>query len=185
MKKIIISVFSFLSVSLFSQVIIGDEVGTAIDKTSVLLEFANTNNKGIIISYVRTLPANPEPGTLLLDVSDATKARIKYYSAKDVNEPWEDLSGKDADVTAQLSIQSASITENATAKAIIGSPESLADGALVLESNDKAMVLPIVDDVNNIPSPSPGMLVYINKSGAKRLAVFNGNTWAFWQEATN
>lgn len=185
MKKIIISIFLISSASLFSQVIIGDEVGTATDKTSVLLEFANTNDKGIIVPYVRTLPANPEPGTFLLDISDATKARIKFYSARDANEPWEDLSGKDADVTSQLNIQNPSTPEIPTAKAIIGNPESLADGALVLESNDKAMVLPIVDDVNNIPSPSPGMLVYINKSGAKRLAVFNGNTWAFWQEATN
>ena len=184
MKKIIISIFIISSVSLFSQVIIGDEIGTATNKTSVLLEFANTNNKGIILPYVRTLPANPDPGTLLLDVSNPEKARIKYYSAKDANEPWEDLSGKDADVTSELNIQTP-ITESSTSKVIIGSTTTEANGVLVLESTNKAMVLPTVSDVNNIPSPSPGMLVYINKSGAKRLAVFNGKTWAFWKETTN
>ena len=51
----------------------------------------------------------------------------------------------------------------------------------VLASNTKAMVLPTVADVQNIPSPSPGMMVYINKAGAKRLAVYNGSKWSFWK----
>lgn len=55
------------------------------------------------------------------------------------------------------------------------------DGVLVLESKTKAMVLPTVDDVNSIPSPSPGMMVFVNKTGAKRLAVFNGTVWSFWK----
>jgi hypothetical protein len=43
------------------------------------------------------------------------------------------------------------------------------------------MVLPTVQDVQNIPSPSAGMMVYINKEGAKRLAVFNGSKWSYWK----
>ncbi len=56
-----------------------------------------------------------------------------------------------------------------------------ANGVLVLESTTKSMILPIVQDVQNIPSPSPGMMVYINKSGAKRLAVYNGSKWSYWR----
>jgi hypothetical protein len=52
---------------------------------------------------------------------------------------------------------------------------------LVLESPNKAMVLPMVLDTNNIPDPAPGMMVYVNKTGAKRLAVFNGNKWTYWK----
>lgn len=176
MKKTI-TIVSIVGCSLmgYSQVIIGDNVGTAADKTSVLLEFPNTGNKGIVLPYVKTLPASPTPGTILLDASTPTAARVKYY-----NGSWVDLSGQDTDVTSALANQPA-ITEVATAKAIIGSSTSTADGVLVLESTNKAMVLPIVTSTDNIPSPSPGMMVYINKAGAKRLAVFNGAYWSFWK----
>lgn len=174
------NIFTTLSIVCFSvlgysQVIIGDAVGTATDKTSVLLEFANIGNKGIVLPYVTTLPASPTPGTIVLDASTATSARVKYY-----NGSWVDLSGQNADISSAL-INQPIITEDAAAKAIIGSPTSTADGVLVLESPNKALVLPIVIDVNNIPSPSPGMMVYINKVGAKRLAVFNGANWSFWK----
>lgn len=174
--KIILSIITAtISTTVFSQVIIGDNIGTATDKTSVLLEFANTGDKGIILPYVTTLPASPTPGTIILDASVPTTARVKYY-----NGSWVDLSGQNANVSSEL-VDQPGITELATAKAIIGSPTSTADGVLVLESTTKAMVLPIVADVNNIPSPSPGMVVYINKAGAKRLAVFNGANWSFWK----
>ena len=173
MKKLILSIFiakvSFAS----AQIIIGDAVGTALVKTSVLLEFAAGQNKGIIVPYVRTMPATPTEGTILLDASNATTARMKYY-----NGTWKDLSGQDANVTAALANQPSSIAE--TGKSIIGATSTSADGVLVLESATKAMVLPIVANVQNIPSPSPGMMVYINKFGRKRLAVFNGTRWSYW-----
>lgn len=177
MKKIIITSLFLASITVFSQVIIGDEIGTATDKTSVLLEFANTNNKGVLLPTVRTLPSSPNEGTILLDGSTANNARVKYY-----NGTWKDLSGQNGDVTSFLVNQPTilQVTESTTSKAIVGSDSTTADGVLVLESNTKAMVLPIVTDVNNIASPSPGMMVYVNKTGAKRLAVYNGSTWAFW-----
>ena len=176
MKKIIATIFLTMMFSANAQVIIGDAVGTAPVKTSVLLEFALGQNKGLILPYVRTMPATPTEGTILLDASTATTARVKYY-----NGTWQDLSGQDANITTVLSTQPAGITEATTSKAIIGAATSAADGVLVLESTTKAMVLPIVEDVQNIPSPSPGMMVYINKTGAKRLAVYNGSKWSFWK----
>ena len=158
-----------------AQVIIGDAAGTATDKTSVLLEFAHKigENKGIIVPYVRTMPATPTEGTILLDATTGTTARMKYF-----NGSWKDLSGQDGIVTAALANQPTGITE--TGKSIIGATSSSADGVLVLESNTKAMVLPTVTDVQLIPSPSAGMMVYVNKTGVKRLAVFNGTKWSFW-----
>lgn len=181
MKKIIVTIAVGFSTLAFSQVIIGDDIGTAPanKKTSVLLEFANTNNKGIVLPTVRSLPVSPNltEGTILVDASTASTARVKYY-----NGAWVDLSGKDANLQGFLANQPtvAQTPEDATSKAIIGANSSSADGVLVLESTTKAMVLPTVTDVSNIGNPSPGMMVYVNKAGAKRLAVYNGNTWAFW-----
>lgn len=184
MKSIISLALIVFSRSLFSQVIIGNASGTATDKTSVLLEFANDGNKGIILPYVINKSLTPTEGTILLDASTPNAARIKYYNGViSVAAPdgWQDLSGQDADVSTALVNQPTTVTELPEAKVIIGSETTSADGVLVLESDAKAMVLPTVSDVNNIPSPSPGMMVYVNKVGAKRLAVFNGSKWSFWK----
>ncbi|WP_415327007.1 hypothetical protein [Chryseobacterium sp. MMS23-Vi53] len=179
MKKLLSALF-IIAISIFSnaQIIIGDAVGTSTVKTSVLLDFAPNQNKGIIIPYVRSLPSNPTEGTLVLDASDVTKARVKYY-----NGTWVDLSARDTDVTNILSTQPTTIQVNEAEgeKIIIGAASTTANGVVVLESTTKAMILPIVSDVQNIASPSPGMMVYVNKAGAKRLAVFNGSSWAFWK----
>ncbi|MBF8455610.1 hypothetical protein IV494_00310 [Kaistella sp. G5-32] len=176
--KSIFTIILLSAVSAFNaQVIIGDAVGTATTKTSVLLEFAK-GNKGLILPYVRTLfsPLPATAGTILLDASIPAEARIKFSNGIS----WVDLSGRDGNVTSALTIQPMGIVET-DAKSIIGARSSGSDGVLVLESTTKAMVLPTVADVQDIPSPSPGMMVYINKTGAKRLAVFNGTTWAYWK----
>jgi len=177
MKKIhllTLSLFGFLP---SAQVIIGDALGTAAVKTSVLLEFANTNNKGLVLPYVRTLPSSPALGTLLVDATNPSQARVKYYNGGWIN---LDGTGKSGNLQTILSSQPTGVVEG-TSKTIIGARSSAADGVLVLESNTKAMVLPIIDDVNSIPSPSPGMIVYVNKPNFERLAVFNGSIWAFWK----
>ena len=187
MKTSIVLLSIFLSVKFYSQVIIGDAIGTATaaQKSSVLLEFANTNNKGLILPYVRTKASSPTEGAVILDVSDPNNARVKYYNNNSLtSDRWTDLSGQGANVSTILSSQPTSSTnvELAEAKTVIGaSTTTVNDGVLVLESTTKAMVLPIVSDVNNIPSPSPGMMVFVNKTGAKRLAVFNGTVWSFWR----
>ncbi|MDO5616363.1 MAG: hypothetical protein Q4G16_09245 [Cruoricaptor ignavus] len=164
----------------FSQVTIGDDTGTAEKTDSVLLQFANTNNKGIALPMVRTLPTNPTAGTLLLDASTPTDAKVKYYNGE-----WIDLSGNGdtkSDVTTFLDNQPTGITEKGGV--IIGSNTSTADGVLVLESKNRAMVLPIVDDYKNIVNPAPGMMAFLKPGTdetAYRLIVFNGTTWSFWQ----
>ena len=179
MKKIFSTIFLGIMALSYSQIVIGNTVGTASAKTSVLLEFAANQNKGIIIPYVRTLPASPSEGTLVLDATIETAARIKYY-----NGSWIDLSGQDANVTSTLAAQptAAQVNESTGSGVIMGAATSTATGVLVLESTTKSVVLPIVADVQNIPSPSPGMIVYINKTGAKRLAVYNGSKWSFWKQ---
>ena len=184
MKNIFVIILLVMMSGAQAQVIIGDATGTAADKTSVLLEFAAGQNKGIIVPYVRSLPTLNAlvGGSIILDATTPTLARMKYYNGT----TWIDLSGQDGNLVSPidyLTIQpDATVApETAASKTIIGASSSPADGVLVLESNTKAMVLPTVLDVQNIPSPSPGMMVYVNKTGAKRLAVFNGTRWSFWK----
>lgn len=183
MKNILSIGTILISCFAFSQVIIGDKTGTATDKTSVLLEFASGQKKGIILPYVRTIPsgAGLVEGTLILDATDPTKAKVKLYKG---NPNWTDLSGGgEADISSAMSLQPdvSNVSEDLNSKAIIGDATTNADGVLVLESDSKAMVLPMVNKTDDIINPAPGMIVYINKSGAKRLAVFNGEGWTYWK----
>lgn len=186
MKNILIFILLAALTSIKAQVIIGDAVGTATTKTSVLLEFAKNQNKGIIVPYVRTLPTASAlvGGSIILDATTALTARMRYYNAK--ISTWVDLSGQDANLSTPVDFLTSQPTMTAptTAHVIIGDATSTADGVLVLESISKAMVLPTVTDVQNIPSPSPGMMVYVSgvsPSFNKRMAVFNGTKWSFWQ----
>lgn len=189
MKKLIIASLTLVSSIAFSQVIIGGTTGTApaAKKAAVLLEFEAGQNKGIILPYTRTLPSGTglEGGTILLDASDATKAKVKYYA--DAN-GWIDLSsGNEANLTAPtdymakqpLSTGANAVVEDANAKAIIGASTTSAKGVLVLESTTKAMVLPQVASTDDVKDPAPGMMVYLNGTN-KRLAVFNGAKWTYW-----
>lgn len=175
---------------LSSQIIMGDAIGTAPAgaKVSVLLEFAAGQNKGIILPYVRTLPAGAglSEGTIVLDATNPSAARVKYYNGVTTGGAtgWVDLSlGHNADITSSMALQptASTVTEDTSAKVIIGGDTTTADGVLVLESTTKAMILPTVSDTNNIPDPAPGMMVYINKTGSKRLAVYNGAGWTYWK----
>lgn len=176
MKNTFLILLLFISTLGFSQVIIGDKVGTAANHTSVLLEFANKGDRGLILPYVTTTPA-PIEGSIFLDATNATQAKVVYY-----NGSWKDLSsGNAANVSSVLTSQNSVTTaEQAGARVIIGDATSTTDGVLVLESTTKAMVLPMVTTVSAIANPAPGMMVYVNKTGSKRLAVYNGANWTFW-----
>lgn len=165
----------------YSQVILGDAKGTAQEKSSVLLEFSQ-ENKGIVLPYV-TQSLFPQEGSILLDARDPQNARVKYYNGNiaDGNAGWFDLSGKSGMVTSELAQQPTTATEKSDAKVVIGSNTSSADGVLVLESDTRAMVLPIVETVQSIENPAPGMMVFLGKTGSKRLAVYNGTVWSFWK----
>ena len=181
MKNIFSICLLAISSAAVSQVIIGNATGTATDKTAVLLDFAAGQNKGIILPYVQTLPSGTGlvEGTMVLDARNPLKAKVLYYNGTPT---WFDLSSRnEADISSKLTIQPTTIVEDPAAKAIIGARTSTADGVLVLESSTKAMILPIVANTADVPDPAPGMMVYVNKTGAKRLAVFNGANWTFWK----
>ncbi|MNK28128.1 hypothetical protein D3C87_464970 [compost metagenome] len=176
MKKLLILLSIFLIGNWNAQVIFGDAVGSATNKTSVLMEFANTGNRGMILPCVTNKAGITTPGSMILDATVRTAAKVEYYNGT----TWFDLSsGQTANVTAFAAIQPIAL-EKPSAKVVIGSETSAADGILVLESATKAMVLPVVSSHNNIVNPSPGMMVIVNGGGIKTLAFYNGSKWAFW-----
>lgn len=176
MKKLLILSSVFLISNWNAQVIFGDAVGTATNKTSVLMEFANTGNRGMILPCVTNKTAITTPGSMILDATVRTAAKIQYYNGT----TWFDLSSaQTADVSTFVASQPVAL-EKPNSKVVIGSETSTADGILVLESSTKAMVLPVVSSHHNIVNPSPGMMVLVNGGGIKTLAFYNGSKWAFW-----
>ncbi|VFB04317.1 Uncharacterised protein [Chryseobacterium taihuense] len=178
-----------ISAIVFSQVRIGGTNSVSnTSSSSVLLEFGTDDNKGIILPYVETIPSganNARGGTIIFDVSANSEYKVKV---KNENAGWSDLSrlsGYSASVESVVKPPQASpFSDKAGAKAVIGNSATSTDGVLVLDSPDKAMVLPIVSNYNNIPNPSPGMMAFLKHptdSSKHRLIVFNGQKWTFWK----
>ncbi len=171
MKKLISIIIVFSAIVIKSQVAVGKQTVT---NSSVSLEFAATENRGLVLPYVTDKSAVSENGTILYDTTDH---KVKYL--KDTN-TWFDLS-VDNTGTADLTIQATDKTENSTAKTAIGTGGAgTVDGILVLTDKDKAMILPKVASPHvNIISPAPGMMVY--DTTKRQLAVYNGSVWSFWK----
>jgi len=140
--------------------------------SSSSLEFGN-ENRGMMLPWVTNASSlqNTVNGTLVFDLSDK---KVKSFQ----NNTWVDLS-VNASGIADSSLQD-DLNDNSSAKTSIGTPTTTA-GILVLEDNNKAMILPKVASPHlNIISPDAGMMVY--DTVKKQLAVFNGSVWTFWGE---
>ncbi len=168
MKKIKLVIVSVLfTAAAQAQVAIGK---SSVSNSSVSLEFADTENRGLVLPYIENNSGISQNGTLIFD---ATDNKVKYLK----NGSWFDLS-KDTTGHADLSIQSGK-TEKAEAKAGIGTPAST-DGILVLEDSTKAMILPKVASPHlNIINPAAGTIAYDTVS--RQIAVYNGSVWSFWK----
>lgn len=161
-------------VSIFSlgQISIGKD---NINGASTILDFNEGNNtRGIILSTVNNVSnalatsSTNNNGTFLLDKSDN---KIKMYE----NNVWVALSGV-GDSSQAFINPSAEIGEGL----IIGSETTQSKGVLVLESDNKAMILPkIANPHTTVKSPYPGMICYDTVS--KALAVFDGKVWNYWK----
>ncbi|PTT22162.1 hypothetical protein DBR28_19895 [Chryseobacterium sp. HMWF028] len=154
--------------SLFSQIAIGKQM---IDGSSTVLDFDNVpgNTKGLILPATSGFPTGSlANGTFIFDVTDN---KVKVYE----NDVWKSLS--------DAGDSSAVITNNSTETGkgvIMGDSKSPADGVLVLESQNKAMILPKITTSHlNVKNPYPGMICYDITS--KTLAVFDGSVWNYWK----
>lgn len=172
MKKQLLPIAILIAVTgVKSQVAIGKPTVT---NASVSLEFAETENRGLILPYVETKAGITDNGTIIYDTTDH---KVKYLKDSGM---WTDLS-VDNTGTANILIQT-NKTESATAKSVIGSSAATDNtpGILLLSDTNKAMILPKVASPHlNIINPAPGMMAY--DTVKRQLAVYNGKVWTFWK----
>lgn len=167
MNKIIISITLFCIVTAQAQVAIGK---TNVTNSSVSLEFATTENRGIVLPYVENNSGISQNGTLIYNIADH---KVKYFKGGS----WFDLS-VDTTGNTDIAMQTTKI-EKTEAKVAIGTPTST-DGILVLEDTNKAMILPKIASPHlSIINPAAGMMAY--DTVARQLAVYNGTVWSFWK----
>jgi hypothetical protein len=162
-NKVVLFLFLMLFASKFySQVAIGKETVDGLG----ILDFASNDKRGIILPYTNSV-LNPTNGTLTFDTNSK---KIKSF----VNNNWIDMTfegnlpvlNTNPDLTTQNGV-------------IIGASTSTATGVLVLESNNKALILPKVNNVTEIFNPSSGTICYDLSVNA--LAIYNGVEWSYWK----
>lgn len=151
-----------------AQVAIGKQ---AVNGNSTVLDFDNVsgNTKGLILPATSGLPTGSlVNGTFVFDVNDK---KVKVYE----NDVWKPLSDAGSS-SAVVANNSAEVGQGV----IIGATSSTADGVLILESPDKAMILPQIAVPHiNVKNPYPGMICY--DTASKTLAVFDGSVWNYWK----
>lgn len=164
---LLLVVFLFSNNIVKAQVAIGKQ---SISSESVSLEFGS-ENRGLILPWVTNKDNVTEvvPGTLVFDSSDS-KTKVKLANS------WMILHLLTTG-TVVTTLQD-SETEQNTAKVSIGTPTDT-KGILVLEDDDKAMILPKVESPQqNILEPEPGTIVFDTKK--QLFAAYNGAYWEFW-----
>lgn len=182
MKKIIYTTL-LVSMATFAnaQVSIGGK--QEIEGTATLLDFnspltadtnstTNNNTNGIILPAVEkeSVVTTPSNGTFIYDHA------AKIVKMREAN-TWVFLSG--AGDNSKI-VVNPSADQNTNQGAIIGSQTSDAKGVLILESANKAMILPRIQNPHtNVKSPYPGMMCY--DTVRKSLAVFDGKNWNYWK----
>lgn len=154
--------------SISAQIAIEKET---VDGNSTILDFNNTstNTKGLILPATQGIPTgNPANGTFIFDASDD---KIKVYE----NNTWKALSD-----TGNGSAVVPNSSDETGSGVVIGTPAGSAEGILVLESQDKAMILPKISSPHlNVKNPYPGMICY--DTASKTFAVFDGTVWNYWK----
>ena len=177
MKKlqyITVLLFGFNLVS--AQVAIGK---SAVNGNSAILDFDSTsaNSNGIILPAIAdkntalTATASNNNATFIFDKSDS---KVKMYQ----NNAWVDLSDAAGDGTAVTSLTNSSAESGKGV--VIGAATSNAVGVLILESTNKALILPQINNpATTVKSPFPGMMCY--DTASLSLAVYDGVRWNYWK----
>lgn len=176
MKKFIILCFILSTNLTFAQISIGKN---QVDGGGIL-DF-DEDNKGIILPIADIETTNTYTnGTILVDKNDY---KIKVFQDND----WLELSDTGSfdvqkddnnnDISTAVKINS---SDDIGQGVIIGAENSDADGVLVLESTNKALILPkVFRPHENILSPVAGTICYDTESDS--LAVFDGKVWNYWK----
>lgn len=145
--------------------------------TNASTDAETTNFRGIILPNVTSSPTftvvspstnHPQNGTFIFD-----KQSMKVRMFENGN--WVDMT--DAGTVNGIIPGSGTATGSGV---IIGASTSNAEGTFVLESANKALVLPhIKDPATNVKSPYQGMMCYDTLSNS--IAIFDGVNWSYWK----
>ncbi|MFC4476359.1 hypothetical protein [Flavobacterium chungangensis] len=169
MKKVI-----FIICAVFAGVAANAQqaaIGTQTLNKSAILEFKAGDKSGLVLPWVTTLPTGAAltGGVMLYDTTDN---KVKYYTG----EKWINLSKAG---TVNVPSQAA-LAESTRQGTIIGAQESDAEGVLVLEATDKALILPkMASPQTAVIKPMAGTICY--DTVKKEICVFNGTEWTFWR----
>lgn len=138
---------------------------------SGIVDFSTGGVSGIVLPWVTTIPTGTSlsPGMLIYN---AIEKKVMYYNGT----AWVDLSINAG--TVNLTEQNA-IPEVAGGT-VVGALSSPVKGILVLETTDKALILPKTSSPHlNIVNPMAGTICY--DTTKKMMCVYNGNEWSFWK----
>lgn len=163
----------------------------AIGKNSInsgaILEFDSNSNKTIILPKAEISSSNTYTnGTILMDKTDLTikvRQNNAWLKLSDEGSFVQQVDGNNTPTTTAYTPN----TSDEVGKGVIigeinvnGEAASGADGVLVLEARDKALVLPhIANPHTTIKSPVAGTMCYDTVSNS--LAVFDGKVWNYWK----
>ena len=169
-QVIALVVFSLISITSKAQI----GINTATPDASAVLDLSKAT-KGMVIPWVTTIPSTPKTGTLIFDATTSATPNFKYY-----NGSWITLSGNGS---VNLTIQN-SLTEIAGGIAITAGTTSddvkSPKGALDLQSNNKALVLPqFASPQTKLVNPSAGTIVYDTTD--KVVMMFTGTAWEYYK----
>ena len=154
----------------FSQMAIGKP---SVANSSVLLDFG-TDPKGIILPSV-----NAAPG--------AVGGTFVFNTTADAVQVWEGNNNGGAGGWTNLTIAGDAVSHSFVNSGsdtgegvIMGANSSTKPGILVLESTDKALVLPQVASPHlNIRGAIAGTMVY--DTDADMIAIYDGANWNYWK----
>ena len=151
-----------------AQVSIGK---TSVEGNNTLMDFVSGTTKGIILSSIPSDPTSASNGTFIYNITDQ-KVKVKS------NDQWIDLTDQGNSTATQTTYDTNAVEVGNGV--IIGNENSSKVGALVLESDNKALILPKIYKPDlNVKNPYPGMICFDTESNT--LAVFDGKNWNYWK----
>lgn len=166
-----------LTLLLFFCVVFTINAQYAIGKFSIdgsaLIDFAFNSKGGIVLPKVSEMPttaASTQNGTILVNAVNLSSITVQMRQ----NDSWINLT----DPIELTNLDINTITDSKTGF-IIGNKTSNAEGALVLESSTKALILPKTTNVTNLTNVTIGTIFY--DMNTKSLAIYDGRIWVFWK----
>ncbi len=165
-------------ISIYSMAIAQVAIGKETVDGDGILDFENPTNKGISIPKITNLDMGTVPGTFFFDTSDS---KVKFQLEGSIMDLT--VRGVPANTSYDLSINGYQGYEEVGDEkgTVIGDHSTTVVGSLILEANDKALILPKMENPHlTIKDPEPGMLAY--DTVKKMMCVYNGHEWSFWGE---